>query len=402
MIDQRRDTPAFSETRGGLHLKAVGKCVFTPTMNASERSSSRSMCVRHAVLLGVASLLAMAMIGCCSDGSDPLKADGQQSQKRVVLDEAETRRVVDAFNARVRPLERFKARANVRLRFRDLSRADEAEAPLREEQPEGLLQVIRPDRLALSLGKAGKTLFWFGCDDQEFWWFDLEKEPSATVGARAALTPEQRDQLGLAVAPWEFVAMLGITPLPIAKDNLSAQAAPGQAAPLQAARVEVARVGEQGELELTVFGVGDAKVGSLPRTSLPRSSVPRSRYFLASADAMPTRVELFGAAGELIAWSELSGVQTVELKDKPAGVRAEIPATAFIHSALDETEARVTLTGATDAKIADQSFQLAALLKHFKVPPERVSRIDVEALEGGPAKPEPAKPEPAKPEPAKA
>jgi hypothetical protein len=237
------------------------------------------------------------------------------------------------------------------LRFRDLAAADDPDAPLREEQPEGLLQVIRPDRLALSLGKAGNTLFWFGCDDREFWWFDLEKDPSATVGARAALTPAQRERLGLAVAPWEFVALLGITPL---GDR----------------PIEVSRSGEAGALELTVFGNA--------RANGPR--VSSCRYVLPSAGAMPTRVELFDATGELIAWSELSGVQPVELKDKPAGVRAEIPAVAFIRSALDETEARVTLTGATDAKIADQSFQLAALLKHFKVPAKRVSRVDGESV----------------------
>lgn len=330
--------------------------------------------------------LALGLTGCCSDDAGLSDDHTQPLQHRLVLNDAEARSIVEAFNARVEPLERFKARANVRLRFRDVSKANDPDAPLREEQPEGLLQVIRPDRLALSLGKAGQTLFWFGCDDREFWWFDLEKAPSATVGERAMLTPAQRERLGLAVAPWEFVALLGITPLPVPSDA-------------RGTRVEVARVGlnnqgqddEVGLIELTVL---ELAAGTNDQSTTSR---PRIRYQLADAQAIPSRVELFDDAGELIAWSELSGVQVVDLKDKPAGAQAEIPAVAYIHSALDETEARVTLTGATDAKIADQSFQLAALLKHFKVPTDRVSRIDSEASKPEPTSAEAAKPKPTQP-----
>ena len=60
------------------------------------------------------------------------------------------------YNRRVDRLDRFFARANLNVTYFD------QDGEKRNEQPEGRLQVIRPDRLALSLGRAGQTLFWFG------------------------------------------------------------------------------------------------------------------------------------------------------------------------------------------------------------------------------------------------
>lgn len=283
--------------------------------------------------------------GCCHCGSGGDALAGAET-RQVVHESARRQGIIDAFNARVGPLGRFKAWVNVRLRYRD----DGGE--LREEQPEGLLQVVRPDRLGLRLGKAGKTLFWFGCDQNEYWWFDLEKTPSAAVGRRDEMTASAREELGLSVAPWELIDLLGVSLLP------------------PDAEVEIVEVGASDPrgLEITVWAAASGKDATAPR-------VPLRRYVLSSPEAIPSRVELFDAAGELIAWSELSGRQAVEFKEAKGPVSAEVPGEALIRSALDQTEVRVTLTRATDAQIAEQSFELPSLLKHFDVSPDRVKRV---------------------------
>ncbi|MBY0262817.1 MAG: hypothetical protein K2Q20_10760, partial [Phycisphaerales bacterium] len=75
--------------------------------------------------------------------------------------------VAREYNLRVASLERLSAWSNIKLTYFD------EEGKPRTEEPEGRLQIVRPSKLALTLGKAGQTLFWFGSDPERYWWIDL-------------------------------------------------------------------------------------------------------------------------------------------------------------------------------------------------------------------------------------
>jgi len=109
----------------------------------------------------------------------------------------------------VRGLERLWARAVVQV-----DGADAAGNELKE-QAEGVLQVIPPDRLALSLGKLGDTLLYLGSNEERYWWFDLldSDRRIAVIGRHELVTPEKAATLGVPVHPLDLVELLAITPL---------------------------------------------------------------------------------------------------------------------------------------------------------------------------------------------
>jgi hypothetical protein len=138
--------------------------------------------------------------------------------------------VAAKYNERVGRLETLWARAVIRLKYTD------EKGKRQEEQGEGLLQVVRPDRLALSIKKAGKMLFWFGGDATRYWLFDVIDEPVARVGRHDLLAARPRDAgFGLDINPKELIRLLGVTPLPI----VGAPAAPGDAEKRSARAVAV-------------------------------------------------------------------------------------------------------------------------------------------------------------------
>lgn len=112
-------------------------------------------------------------------------------------------------NERVARLDRLWARAVVRIKYFD-EKGDE-----HNEQGEGLLQVARPDRMGLSIKKAGKMLFWFGGDAQRYWLFDVVNAPVVRVGRHELIGKRAGEAgLGIDINPRDMIALLGITPLP--------------------------------------------------------------------------------------------------------------------------------------------------------------------------------------------
>jgi len=75
--------------------------------------------------------------------------------------------VVAAYNARVSAFGRVWARVTAVYRG-----VDDAGNRL-SEQAEGHLQIERPDRVALSLGKLGETYLYLGSNESRYWWIDL-------------------------------------------------------------------------------------------------------------------------------------------------------------------------------------------------------------------------------------
>lgn len=317
------------------------------------RSALRRRVRRSAVraCVGIGVLAMMLASGGCEDnqaeepkapaviakgGPDTGSGVGKKPTKTVVPGPRYSD-VAKAYNERLEVLERFRARVNVRLRYRD------AEGEWKEEQPEGLLQVIRPDRVAMSLGKAGKTLFWFGCDAERYWWFDLDAKPARVqAGVRTADGRAAREQLGISIAPWDLVALLGVIPLDVK------------------------------EKAKTEWNVDRSQIGVTVSLGKGRGA---QRIWMGAKDYFPVRIELFTDENEFVAFSELSGDERAEITRIPVGGRPRMPATVNIRPTEGEAQIRLSLTAVTDARISEESFDYGKLLAHFQISPENVHEI---------------------------
>lgn len=337
----------------------------------SIRRLAVAMCTLTACLL---------LVGCgAAESSRSRPEQGTTDSVRKPVPDAGA--LVAQYNKRLEHLSRIKARAVVRLRYRD------EDNELRNEQVEGLLQVIRPDRLALSLGKAGKTGAWFGCDASRYWWFDLEKTPSAIVGERTPDGEQARRVLGLSIAPWHLIELLGITPLNAADVRSIAWSSDGQSLVVTLRFPgTVAAAGESAAAKDQ-----DPPDHLLKRLTVdPRNAFPARIEIVEPGTVAPDSSRSDSGAETVLAASELAGDERVELKDSPAGERPRMPATVFVTAPGQEAEIRLSLSGVTDARIADASFDFDKLLAHFDVAPERVRKAAEVLRERSAPRPAPA------------
>ncbi|MCB9848420.1 MAG: hypothetical protein H6814_08410 [Phycisphaeraceae bacterium] len=146
--------------------------------------------------------LPLALGGCAS---------GRQSDAPVVRDEPPLAyaQVATRFNERTDRLTRIWANAVTRLSYLD------EDGDRHTEQGEGHFQLIAPDRFALSVGKISEVLFWIGCDDERYWFFQLYEGERVTVGRNENLGRPCSRSLGLPASPLDIVDLLGVTPLPV-------------------------------------------------------------------------------------------------------------------------------------------------------------------------------------------
>ncbi|MBC7834740.1 MAG: hypothetical protein H7Y88_06525 [Phycisphaerales bacterium] len=174
---------------------------------------------RLLLVLGV--VAAMAGVGAgagCSDSRGIKDAVGAEPIARgEAPGYAET---AAKYNQRVQRLDRLFARTIIRIDYEDPAAGGGASGEARHEQGDGTLQIIRPDRVALSLNKAGKRLFWFGADASRFWWFDLIDERVGMVAPHERYRQIMKSEVGLGegggggVHPLDLVLLLGVVPLP--------------------------------------------------------------------------------------------------------------------------------------------------------------------------------------------
>jgi len=117
--------------------------------------------------------------------------------------------IVDAHNARVGPLDRLWSRASVRVEGRD------AEGSKFSEQGEGHLQVERPDRVAVTVGKLGEVYFALGANEDRYWLIDVSDSDRRVMlsGDQSLATPAKAAALGLPVHPRDIPLLLGLMPL---------------------------------------------------------------------------------------------------------------------------------------------------------------------------------------------
>lgn len=307
---------------------------------------------RSALLAGACglSLLAGMLTGCQDSANGAKSSDTSQQALIASLGPVPTyAQAAAAYNRRVAPLDRLFARANIQLTYLD------KDGELRTEQPEGMLQVIRPDRLSLNLGKAGQNLFWFGCDDRRYWWIDLSDKDDkfAAVGRHDLFgTPGNlaSKRLGVAIGPKDLIMLLGIVPLdPAARGATqwaSEQPKDGSAPSLMVlASVGKAGTSSAGWVRLTV----DAK------------------------SMMPRAIDLIDAKQKVILTARHEGEEQVEITRSGAqgtvgaGARVPVASRVYAHHLESGTDFRLTLTGASDKVTSQKAFDLTELVKSLRV-----------------------------------
>ena len=283
--------------------------------------------VRAILTIGAALVLA----GC--SGLEPHDAD-RPADPGTTVEVPTSAELRARYNDRVDGLERLWARAVVQVDGED------AEGNKLREQAEGHLQVIRPDRVALTLGKLGETYFMLGSNPSSYWWVDLSAEPkTALVGAQERVTPEAAAYLGLPIYPGDLIELFGIVPLP---------EEPGQ--------------------------VGRAVYERLVAVDLPAATGTK-RLLLDPDTLEPQRIELIDRAGQLAAASELSRYEMVPVEGD-ALRQGRVATRILVRSPQLTGTARFTLNEPTNKSIRSVAFNLDRILSAYSV----AEVIDVDEL----------------------
>ncbi len=152
-------------------------------------------------------LLLAGMVGCASvrhDGSSGVKLKPPPATMPEYVD------IAKRFNRRIARLNRIWSRANLTLKYTD----DTGKKNV--DRAEGYVQLIQPDKTAISVNKLGETYFYFGSNATGYWWLDLSdsSDKVALFGTHAKATPQRVALLGLPVHPLELLDLFAITPLP--------------------------------------------------------------------------------------------------------------------------------------------------------------------------------------------
>lgn len=281
-----------------------------------------------AVILGVS----MLVLGGCPSG----QGKGGGADGAVVRAPAPSyREAAAAYNERVEALERFRAQATVQFRYVD------REGKERIEQPEGTIQIVRPDRLALSLGKLGQIKFWLGCDETRYWWLDMMDEPVAFSGRHAAFTDRAAQRLGISLPPRSLIRVLCLTP--IDPDVWGA--------------TQWSNDGERLGITTLIDGGG------------------RQRVWVDPANYRPIKIELFDASGKPSVIAHCEGDERVEVAaGSTRGGAPWIPKSVSIYAVGTDATIRVSLGGAKNDGVNDKAFAFEEIVGTYGV--ERVVDLD--------------------------
>ncbi|TVQ61924.1 MAG: hypothetical protein EA379_05795 [Phycisphaerales bacterium] len=229
-----------------------------------------------------------------------------------------------AYNERANRLERVWARAVVEVRYVD------QDGRRRSEQGDGHLQLLAPDRLALSLGKLGEMVLYLGCDDTRHWLFERGEPTRVAVGLHENLGRPCARSLGLPAHPLDIIDLLGVTPLPEREG---------------AGRTSWAR---DGTLAVETPG----RLGTL-------------RVLIDPATHLPVRMEMLDAPGGE-AWLTADLQNHERLAVRAAAFGPHIATRIIIRHAESDTELRVNLYDPSDGivrgRIAEDVFDFEYLL----------------------------------------
>lgn len=231
----------------------------------------------RAGLIGLTMLLLATVLGGCS--SSP--------KRPAVLPSAEA--IVEAHNTRVEGITSLWARTSVRVEGRD------AEGSRFSEQGEGHLQVERPERVAVTVGKLGEVYFALGSNETHYWLVDVSDAERRVmlIGDQELATPEKAAQLGLPVHPRDLPMLMGLLPLDATVVRGPEADAGGNAEVRVSTRWgEAALRYDPVSLELVGAAAFDGTGGLVAEAVLSRTGDVQVGTGLLVAGRLPTRVEV--------------------------------------------------------------------------------------------------------------
>lgn len=277
--------------------------------------------MRTVAVLILALVCALAF-GCASNRRAAIKPAVDPAVDQPLPDVAE---VVADFNRRVEPLDRLWARIVVQA-------ITETEGGTRRDQGEGHLQIVRPDRVALSLGKLGDTNLYLGSNERRYWWFEMIDEPIAVFGAHENAGEAQLSYLGLPVSPLELVELLAITPIAEDSGPVLAWTSDGL--------LELAHASRFG---VRVIGFEPVAGGYRPAT-----------------------VRLQDPAGRVLGSAELESDQAVRVEGIAPGI-ARVPVRYLVAVPQRGATIRIRLDAPENRRISDLVFDDERLLRRFRI-----------------------------------
>ncbi len=289
----------------------------------------------HAAAMVMLAVSVLALGG-CPNGQG--KDGGGGDDGAVVRAPAPSyREAAAAYNQRVEALGRFRAQATVQFRYVDKDGKE------RIEQPEGTIQIVRPDKLALTLGKLGQVKFWLGSDSERYWWLDMMDEPVAFTGEHDAFTDRAARRLGISLAPLSLIRVLCLTPLDAEAWGATQWSDDG------------ARLG----ITTGMDGGG------------------RQRVWVDPANYRPIKVELYDAAGKPSVIAHCEGDERVEVAaGSTRGGSPWIPKSVSIYAVGTDATIRVSLGGAKNEGVNDKAFDFETVVGTYGV--ERVVDLDAQ------------------------
>jgi hypothetical protein len=156
----------------------------------------------------IRAMIALALVAACCSAC---RSTGAPSDTPIPRGPVPTvSQIADPWNARVARLDRLWARTVVTMRYLD------AEGDTKSAQGEGHLQRLDWYKVALSAGKVGETLFWFGADQDRYWFFDLSSADRRRVvfGRHDQLTRDKGQLLSIPVPPRQYMRFSGLSAFP--------------------------------------------------------------------------------------------------------------------------------------------------------------------------------------------
>jgi hypothetical protein len=274
------------------------------------------------LLSGGALGAAMLLFAACAQTAD--RRDPPPTTRLIDADA-----VVESYNARAERFTSLWARASVVLEGRD------AEGRRLRERAEGHLQIVPPDRVAITLGKLGETNLYFGSNEFFYWWFDMadSETKSATFGRHDLVTGDKIDRLGLPMQPLDLIETLGITPLPADQGRV------------------VARPGPE---------PGTIIVAAPTSRGVRRITMDRERF-------EPSRIELIGPGGRALLDVELSRYRLMDrIPTEEPPLR--VPERVIVRTAGFDGEVRFSLHEPDRRNIREIAFDLVRLIDLYRIP----------------------------------
>ncbi len=112
--------------------------------------------------------------------------------------------LVARHNRNVESISRFWSFAVVEMTWREEGRC-------RFQQGEGQLAVVVPDRMSLTVGKAGHDVLRVGCNDTQYWLFDMSGEEKVMhLGRHAKVSESVEGAPGMPMQPRDLIRLLGV------------------------------------------------------------------------------------------------------------------------------------------------------------------------------------------------